>query len=301
MTGSASLLLPHTSVSVGHPMTLAPPCAGPLRLPNCECTSWDSCKTTVSKVVKEAPAADDHSHTLTQREPSIYRVFVDKPPLVCASSLNVLGHLKFPPGHIPVTSSQFPPFKMVSMGPISPEVLQRILSNAKSVSITDPSLSCDKTHQFTNLNYSDPHAAPRACTLPTQSHSVSMDQTRLHDPSYFQEHEDAMDHSSPTAMGGCVDLEPRDIGHEETVDEVSKQNRRVLHEHKSDTTMSRTVVTDGSPSNRNPIAPSTLLLSSPSPLPCMITPSDTHSTAFRALETDSLTGSLVCGTPCPTH
>ena len=169
--------MPHTSVSVRDPTTLAPPRAGPLRLPNCECTSWDSCKTTVSKIVKEAPTADDHSHALTQCKPSIYHVFINKPPLVRASSLNVLGHLKFPPGHIPVTSSRFPPFKMVSMGPISPEVLQRILSNANSVSITDPSLSCDKTHLFTNLDYSDPHAALRACTLPTQSHSVSMDQT----------------------------------------------------------------------------------------------------------------------------
>ena len=99
----------------------------------------------------------------------------------------------------------------------------------------------------------------------------------------------------------CVDLEARDIGHKEIVDKVNKQNRCVLHKHKSDTTMSRTVVTDGSPLNRNLIGPSTLLHLSLSPLPCVITPSDMHSTAFRALETDSWTGSLVHGTPCPTH
>ena len=77
-----SITLVISRLTPSHPTTLAPPHAGPLRLPNCEHTSWDSCKTTVSKVVEEVPAADVHSHTLTQYEPSIYCGFIDKPPLV---------------------------------------------------------------------------------------------------------------------------------------------------------------------------------------------------------------------------
>ena len=291
-----------------HPTICAPPHVGSLRPPKLERTSWDSHKTETPKVDEEAPAANAHSHASTQREPAIHHVFVDKPPLVRASFLNLLNHPegpKPPLEQMQVTNRRFWPFKMVSKGIMSQEDLQRFIPNENLVRVTDSCLLDDETHQFANLNHSDPQAALSTCASPTQSRSMSIIHTRLCDASYPREREDTMDH-------GCVGSEARDDSLEEIAEEVSKQNQRVLREDKSDTTTNRTVVMDGSPSNRASIAPSTPLSPSWSPIPCVITPTNMHSTAFRALpdyvimfsgtlERDLSTGSLVRGTPHPTY
>ncbi|EDR11741.1 uncharacterized protein LACBIDRAFT_323900 [Laccaria bicolor S238N-H82] len=230
-----------------HPTTCASTRAGSLGLPNFERAPWDSHRTMAPKVDEGVPAADACSHASTQCEFPTHRD-VDEIPPSCSPHPRV----SFPSVRLKtlVTSCWIPPLKVVSNGPISPEVLQRFLSNANSVRITDPLLSCDETHQFANPNHSDHHATPKTCTSPTQSGSImSIDQTRLRDPSYSQEREDPMDHE-------CVGSE-MDNGHEDNAEEVSNQNQPTLHEDIADVIVGSpaAILSDDAPLNSTTRSP----------------------------------------------